>query len=53
MISPDHLRRRRTQLLSRLETPALLFAGGILPRNADNEYPFRADSNFLFFFGPT
>ncbi|MEZ5064207.1 MAG: aminopeptidase P family protein [bacterium] len=53
MISPDHLRRRRTQLLSRLETPALLFAGGILPRNADNEYPYRADSNFLFFFGPT
>lgn len=49
MLSLDHYRRRRRQLLGRLERPTLLFAGGWRPRNyPQNPYPFRADSNVLF-----
>jgi Xaa-Pro aminopeptidase len=52
MLSPGHYDARRRQLLSRLEQPALLFAGGERSRNFPaGYYPFRADSNFLYFFG--
>lgn len=45
------LRRRR--LLSQLNTSLLLFSGGEVARNAPSHaYPFRADSNFLYLFGP-
>ena len=51
MLPLSHLRERRAELLERLESPALLFAGGERPRNyAANSYPPRADSNFLLFF---
>jgi Xaa-Pro aminopeptidase len=52
MLSADHLRRRRREFLAMLARPVLLFAGGECPRNLPaNCYPYRADSNFLFFFG--
>ncbi|MBX7097900.1 MAG: aminopeptidase P family protein [Myxococcaceae bacterium] len=42
---------RREAFLSKLDRPALLFAGGALPRNYPaNLSPYRADSNFLYFF---
>jgi Xaa-Pro aminopeptidase len=51
MIPLAHLQDRRRQLLSRLPSPALLFAGGPRARNTPfGEYPYRADSNFLLFF---
>lgn len=51
MIPLAHLQERRRQLLARLPSPALLFAGGPRARNTPfGEYPFRADSNFLLFF---
>jgi Xaa-Pro aminopeptidase len=43
--------KRREQLLSRLSRPLLLAAGQPLARNYPaNTFPFRADSNFLYFF---
>jgi Xaa-Pro aminopeptidase len=51
MIPLAQLQERRRQLLARLPSPALLFAGGPRARNTPfGEYPFRADSNFLLFF---
>jgi len=42
---------RRTRFLSGLDGPVLLMAGGVLARNYPaNGFPFRADSNFLYFF---
>lgn len=42
---------RRDAFLQGLKRPALLFAGGEVPRNYPaNPFPFRADSNFLYFF---
>lgn len=42
---------RREQLLARLDRPLVLFAGAALSRNYPaNTFPFRADSNFLYFF---
>lgn len=42
---------RRAALLSRLDRPLVLFAGGAISRNYPaNHYPFRADSVFLYFF---
>lgn len=42
---------RRAKLLALLERPLLLMAGGHAPRNyVANPYPYRADSNFLYFF---
>jgi Xaa-Pro aminopeptidase len=53
MIPLDARRRRRTQLLERLARPALLFAGGEIPRSSPFQtYPYRADSSFLLFFDP-
>ncbi|MCL2011951.1 MAG: Xaa-Pro aminopeptidase [Cystobacterineae bacterium] len=44
---------RRARLLSQLQQPLLLFSGGEIARNAPfTTYPFRADSNFLYLFGP-
>lgn len=49
MLSFAHFRRRRAQLLERIERPTLLLAGGWRARNyPQNPYPFRADSNVLF-----
>jgi len=46
-----HRQHRRNQLLARLDTPALLMAGGRGSRNYPHNYlPYRADSSFLFFF---
>lgn len=51
MLSLAHLQGRRRQLLEKLSRPALLFAGGLRARNTPfDEYPYRADSNFLLFF---
>lgn len=51
MIPLEQLLRRRRQLLDRLTRPALLFAGGEIPRNYPaNTYRYRADSSFLLFF---
>jgi len=48
----DYASRRR-QLLAQLRRPLLLFSGGEVARNAPSHaYPFRADSNFLYLFGP-
>ncbi len=42
---------RRERLLANLSRPLVLFAGGALSRNYPaNTFPFRADSNFLYFF---
>lgn len=42
---------RRARLLTSLDRPVLLFAGGAISRNYPaNPYPFRADSSFLYFF---
>src|SRR4051812_23025072 len=42
---------RRKALLKALDRPLLLFSGGFISRNYPaNSYPFRADSNFLYFF---
>jgi len=44
---------RRLHLLGQLQKPLLLFSGAEVPRNAPSvAYPFRADSNFLYLFGP-
>ena len=51
MPSKEHFKRRRDQFLELLSGPVLLVAGGEIPRNYPaNVYPYRADSNFLFFF---
>lgn len=51
MPSVSHLQKRRSELLTRLDGPALLMAGGARSRNyPDNAYPYRADGSFLFFF---
>ena len=43
--------QRRERLLATLDRPVVLFAGGLRGRNyAANPYPFRADSNFSYFF---
>jgi Xaa-Pro aminopeptidase len=53
MIPTQHYAERRRQLLDRLEHPAILFAGGEVPRNSPfMPHPDRADSNFLVFFPP-
>lgn len=53
-MSPSTSRQdRRQQLLSRVEGPVVLMAGDHLRSNADSEYPYLADSNFVFFFGRT
>ena len=53
MIPISHYVARRRELLGRLDGPALLFAGGEIPRNSPfMTYPHRADSNFLLFFPP-
>lgn len=42
---------RRKRFLEALTHPVVLFAGAAPPRNyVANPYPFRADSNFLYFF---
>lgn len=42
---------RRKRFLAGLDAPVLLMAGGSLSRNYPaNTFPFRADSNFLYFF---
>jgi Xaa-Pro aminopeptidase len=42
---------RRDALLKRLSRPLVLFSGGAISRNYPaNTFPFRADSNFLYFF---
>ena len=42
---------RRRRLLAEVKTPVLLAAGAPLSRNYPaNTWPFRADSNFLYFF---
>lgn len=42
---------RRQKLLKSLQRPLLLFSGGEVARNYPaNPFPFRADSNFLYFF---
>lgn len=44
-------RSRRERLLSSLSRPLVLFSGAALSRNYPaNTFPFRADSNFLYFF---
>lgn len=51
MPSLAHFQNRRRQFLSRIDQPVLLMAGGEIPRNYPaNPSPYRADSNFLFFF---
>ena len=51
MPSKEHFKQRREQFLGRLSSPVLLVAGGEVPRNYPaNVSPYRADSNFLFFF---
>ncbi len=53
MLSLDFRRRRRRAFLDRLVRPVLLFAGSEVPRNSPFQtFPYRADSNFLFFFDP-
>ncbi len=43
--------QRRQRLLERLTRPVLLMSGGVISRNYPaNGFPFRADSNFLYFF---
>jgi Xaa-Pro aminopeptidase len=43
--------KRRERLMGGLTHPVLLFSGGLIARNyAANPYPFRPDSNFLYFF---
>jgi Xaa-Pro aminopeptidase len=42
---------RRARLMKALARPLLLFSGGEISRNYPaNAFPFRADSNFLYFF---
>ena len=51
MPNPAHYKRRRAEFLAAIDTPVLLMAGGWISRNYPaNWNPFRADSNFLFFF---
>jgi Xaa-Pro aminopeptidase len=53
MFSKETYRRRRAELQSRIDGGLLLFLGnGESPMNyADNCYPFRQDSSFLYYFG--
>ena len=53
MFSKETYRRRRDELQSRIEGGLLLFFGnGESPMNyADNCFPFRQDSSFLYYFG--
>lgn len=51
MLTPQHYRNRRKQLLAEIETPVLLMAGTHISRNYPANFsPFRADSSFLFLF---
>ncbi|MBI5853065.1 MAG: aminopeptidase P family protein [Planctomycetes bacterium] len=51
MPSPAFHQQRRAAFLRSLDGPVLLFAGGQRSRNYPANYlPFRADSNFLYFF---
>jgi Xaa-Pro aminopeptidase len=51
MLSLEFRVSRRRRFLQRLSRPALLFAGGEIPRSSPyHTYPYRADSNFLLFF---
>ena len=51
MPSPSHHKNRRKQFLASINSPVLLMAGSWISRNYPaNWSPFRADSNFLFFF---
>lgn len=51
MLSLPHLQERRREFLNLIEDPVLLFAGGYRARATPfGDYPYRADSNFLFFF---
>jgi len=48
-----HYTLRRQRLLRQLAHPLLLFSGGEVARNSPTHaFPFRADSNFLYLFGP-
>ena len=53
MFPPEVYQARRQALQKRLGSGLLLFPGGSQsPRNfADNTYPFRQDSSFLYYFG--
>jgi Xaa-Pro aminopeptidase len=53
MFSKETYRRRRAELQSRIDGGLLLFLGnGESPMNyADNCFPFRQDSSFLYYFG--
>ena len=51
MPSPSHHNNRRKQFLASINSPVLRMAGSWISRNYPaNWSPFRADSNFLFFF---
>lgn len=51
MIPRAHRAERRRQFLAKIPRPVFLFAGGEVARNSPHHtFPFRADSNFLFFF---
>ena len=51
MPSLAHYQHRRSQFLDRIDNPVLLVSGGDRSRNyPDNPYPYRPDSNWLFFF---
>jgi Xaa-Pro aminopeptidase len=53
MLNLPHLKARRQDFLDAIDTPVLLMAGGWISRNYPaNWSPYRADSTFLFFFGP-
>ncbi len=52
MLSLQHYQDRRSQFLKLIQKPVLLMAGGERSRNyPDQVYPYRADSNFMYFFG--
>ncbi|HEY8944620.1 MAG TPA: aminopeptidase P family protein [Polyangiaceae bacterium] len=49
---PDAFIQRRRRLMARLDRPALIVSGFARPRNfANNVYPFRAESHFLYLVG--
>ncbi len=49
---PNILRQRRQKLAKLINFPILLWSGGSSPRNfPSNLFPFRANSNFLYFAG--
>lgn len=49
---PDTLRQRRQKLASLINFPVILWSGSSSPRNFPaNRFPFRPNSNFLYFAG--